>query len=301
VTTVSDELSIILRKYLSSYEVKSYLALMERNELVVSEVASIAGMPRASAYEALEKLRAKGMCVVLPGATRKYRAADPSIVEEKLLMGIDEASGFELETLHQREREITEKAEAERKRVRDLVRELNPRFEKSRSNSNPLSYIEIIKDSYQIHRRFLDLIREARKEILVFTRPPYSVPREGLAEQFGEQVKPLQRGVRIRGIYEIPTNQEEREWWLRSIREAVRHGEQARIIDELPMKMGIFDERIVIYALEDPVSKQPTFTTQVIEHHALARSLKILFETMWSKARAHSSLKEFRAQKTGKK
>lgn len=288
----------VLRKYLSSYEVKSYVALMERNELTVSEVAGIAGIPRASAYEALEKLMAKGMCVALPGTTRKYRAADPGILEEKLLMEVEESSGFELKLLHERERELIEKAEAERKRIRDLARELQPRFEKSRENSNPLSYIEIIKDSYQIHKRFVQLIREAREEILVFTRPPYSVPKEGLSEQFREQVEPLSRGVKIRGIYEIPKDPDERQWWLGSIEGAARCGEQARIIEELPMKMGIFDERIVIYALEDPVSKQPTFTTQVVEHHALAKSLKILFETMWERARDYKFLREPHEAKT---
>jgi sugar-specific transcriptional regulator TrmB len=298
---VSESIIAVLRKYLSSYEVKSYLALMERNELSVAEVASIAGIPRASAYGALEKLMARGMCVSLPGRTRKFRAADPAIIEQKLLMEIEETRGIDLQTLRKKEKELTEKAESEKKRVRDLVHELHPRFAKSRSNSNPLNYIEIIKDSYQIHKRFLELIQEAREEILVFTKPPYSVPREGLAEQFAEQVRPLARGVRIKGLYEIPKDPEERGWWLTSIEEARRHGEEARMIEELPMKMGIFDENIVIYALEDPVSKQPTFTTLVVEHHSLAKSLKILFETMWQRAHDVPAEKAPRAKRSVKK
>jgi sugar-specific transcriptional regulator TrmB len=58
-----------LRKYLSLYEIKCYFALLERGQSAVSELAKTAGIPRASAYEALEKLRVNGLCIISPGVT----------------------------------------------------------------------------------------------------------------------------------------------------------------------------------------------------------------------------------------
>jgi hypothetical protein len=48
--------------------------------------------------------------------------------------------------------------------------------------------------------------------------------------------------------------------------------------------MMIFDEKIVVFILEDPIHHKPSRTTQIIEHRSLARSLKILFETIWERA-----------------
>jgi len=277
-----------LKKVLSAYEVKCYLSLLERNALTVSEISHLGGIPRASAYEALEKLMAKGMCVELPGSTRRYSATDPSILEEKFILSIDFEKESELKKIHLQEQQVIERIEAQRKRIGSIVNKLKPQYEKSRSNNNPLNYIEVIKDPHQIHTRFMQLVREARREILVFTKPPYSVPREKLREQAGPQVESLKQGILIRGIYETPTEKTDLEWWQQVLKNATGRGEEVRIIDELPLKMGIFDEKTVILALEDPVSRQPAFTTQIIEHSALAKGLKILFNTLWEQAHPHN-------------
>jgi len=67
--------------------------------------------------------------------------------------------------------------------------------------------------------------------------------------------------------------------------------EEATVLKGLPMKIAIFDSRIVMFALEDPVSGQTSLTTQVVEHHALVKSLKILFETLWEQAEDYHAFK----------
>ncbi|MFQ6105075.1 MAG: helix-turn-helix domain-containing protein [Candidatus Glassbacteria bacterium] len=46
---------------LTDYEAKSCLSLLEKDTLTVTEVSKIAGIPRANAYEELEKLLVKGL------------------------------------------------------------------------------------------------------------------------------------------------------------------------------------------------------------------------------------------------
>jgi hypothetical protein len=134
-------------------------------------------------------------------------------------------------------------------------------------------------------------VQEAEHEILVFTKPPYSGPPQKIEEQIQQESQILKKGVRGRSIYEIPKTKEEAQWWFEAIDAAVKHGEEARVIKELPMKMAIFDSRIVIYTLEDPVSKQISLTTQIVEHRSLAKGLKVLFETFWERAEDYHVLK----------
>jgi len=276
---------------LSGYEIRCYLSLLERDALTPPEVAKVAGIARPSAYDALEKLMSRGLCISKPGDVKKYSACEPALLQEKLLMELDEAAQAKLEDLRTKEEEILEKTRTVKERVSKAIEELKPQYENSRLDVSPLDYIEVIKDPYQIHRRFMQLCAEAQEEILGFAKPPYSGPRERLEEQDRQQVQPLQRGVRIRAIYEIPNHKEEIEWWFSQIDTAARHGEEARVVKELPMKMGVFDSRTVLYALADPVSRQTSLTSQIVEHRDLAKALTILFETLWNEAEDYHILK----------
>ena len=310
--------TLILKRFkeigLSSYEAKSYLSLLERDTLTVSEISRLSGIPRANAYEALEKLMSKGMCIAKPGHTKKYSASDPLMLQDKFLVEASSAAEIELENLgkkhketlekskavleaevknlNEKEREILERAKVVKENITAVINQLRPQYEESRLETNPMDYIEIIKDPYQIQERFMQLCQEAKEEILVFTKPPFAGPRKRLEEQFEQQVEPLQQGIRIRDIYEMPKDKEEIEWWFKAIDTAVKHGEEARVTKELPMKMAIWDSRIVLFALADPVSKQISLTSQIVEHPALAKTLKVTFETLWAQAKDYHVLKD---------
>ena len=74
------------------------------------------------------------------------------------------------------------------------------------------------------------------------------------------------------------------EWTFMILKEQAERGENALVIKRLPMKMAIFDTKIVLLAMKDPVSTGTTFTTQVVEHTDLAESLTILFNHLWEQA-----------------
>lgn len=295
---------LILKRFkdmgLTSYEVKCYLSLLERDTLTVAEVSRLAAIPRPNAYEALEKLMSKGLCAAKPGATKQYSASDPSLLEEKLLLQLHEEAESDMDDfkedltrrLKRKEKEILERTQAARQNMRKLITELGPQYEKSRLETNPMDYIEIIKDSYQIHKRFMQLVAQTKVSRLTFVKPPYSSDREGAEEQFAQQVEQLRQGITVRAVYEIPRDKEEIEWWFKTIDTAHRHGEQARVIKELPMKMAIIDERIVMLALTDPISKRNSLTTQIVEHPDLAKGLKVLFETLWEQSEDYHILIE---------
>ena len=63
--------------------------------------------------------------------------------------------------------------------------------------------------------------------------------------------------------------------------EFIRAGEQARVVDELPLKLAIIDRRIAMFSLKDPVAGSEGLTILVVEHPALAALLEIAFDAVW--------------------
>ena len=50
------------------------------------------------------------------------------------------------------------------------------------------------------------------------------------------------------------------------MRSFVAAGEQARVVDELPLKLVLIDERVALFTMEDPVAGTPELTIMIVEH-----------------------------------
>jgi HTH-type transcriptional regulator, sugar sensing transcriptional regulator len=269
---------------LNVYEMKCYIALLERETLGVTEIAKLANIPRVAAYEALEKLLEKGFCTARPGKVKQYSAVNPTMLQEKSLLEIDSAYEERIRELDHRRVELSEQKKTTRNHLTELYEKIIPLYNNRGANNSPLNYIEILKDPFQIHKRVIELIGSAEKEILSFSMPPFTVPKDQLKEQIASLPKPLGKGVVIRSINVLPESDEQRAWLLHHMKRMVKAGEQVRIIDSLPIKMIIFDEKHVIFQLEDPIAAMQSFTTQIIQHASLAYGMKLLFNLMWERA-----------------
>jgi HTH-type transcriptional regulator, sugar sensing transcriptional regulator len=277
---------------LNGYEAKSYLSLLERTNLTAAEVARIAGIPRAKVYEILESLTSRGYCQTIPGKVRRYSAMNPSALKDIFIEEERDRLETQLEKLRS-EMKLKEAELAQSIKTADvLVDLLSPLYEKGRTETDPLDYIEIIKEPLQLQKRIIQLINSAQQEILVFSEPPTLISRQKILEQIEHEKESLQKGVISKCIYQYPDTGEQQRWMLEYIALAQEAGEQARAIPQIPIRMMIFDERVVVFILEDPILHKPSRTTQIIEHRSLARSLKILFETIWNRADDLETLKK---------
>ena len=61
----------------------------------------------------------------------------------------------------------------------------------------------------------------------------------------------------------------------------IEAGEEARFVPELPLKLVIIDETIVMFGMEDPVAGSSDLTIVVVEHPSLAAVLKTAFDATW--------------------
>jgi hypothetical protein len=102
----------------------------------------------------------------------------------------------------------------------------------------------------------------------------------------------MMRNVSERGIIQLPPADKVKDYFDNIKSLAVDYKEykghhEYRIIDELPIKLFVFDRKICFFALEDPVKGKTSLTMLVAEHEAMAESFRFLFESFWEKAQDH--------------
>jgi sugar-specific transcriptional regulator TrmB len=241
---------------LTSYEARAYLALLRRDSSTAAETARLAGLPRQRVYDVLSSLVEKGLASTRPGKAVKYAATPP----EQALEGL----------VAQHRQQL---ADIERETAA-MVDSLMPAYLAGQEHTDPLEYIEVLRDRRAINERFGELEAGIKNEILVFTKPPYATPvfehDEGLEVVSSHPA---------RSVYEYSAFDDPRS--AEGIRRYIEAGEDARFVEELPLKLVIIDERIVMFGIEDPVAGSSILTMIVVDHPSLARLLKIAFEAVW--------------------
>ena len=243
---------------LTTYEARAYVALLGRDSFTAAQVARQAQLPRQRIYDVLGSLVQKGLASSRPGSVVKYAAVAPELAVQRLVA------------------ERRSALDALERDAQSVIAELAPIFASGQSQTDPLEYIEVLRDAGAINERFGELQANVRNEILVFTKPPYATPPE-------ENVEGLEvtRSHRARSVYELSAL--DNDAWVAGIKRFVEAGEEARFVERLPLKLVIIDEAIVMFGMEDPVGTGKELTIMVVEHPSLAGVLKTAFEATWER------------------
>lgn len=265
----------LTRLGLTSYEAKAYLTLMRRDSFTAAQVARQSGLPRQRIYDVLGSLVQKGLAVARPGTVVKYAATAPEMAVEQLLDAHREGL-----TLMERD-------------ARQMIENLKPAFEAGKEHTDPLEYIEVLRDTRAINERFAELQAAVKDEILVFTKPPYATPPQ-------ENVEGLEviQTHEARSIYEYSVFDQPAV--MRGVQRFVEAGEQARFVPSLPLKLVIIDETIVMFGMEDPVAGSSDLTIVVVEHRSLAKVLKTAFNAIWDTGLTFDQAYELLASRAAK-
>lgn len=250
---------LLVQLGLTSYETKAYHALLQRGSSTAPQVAELSGLPRQRVYDVLAALVAKGLASSSPGQAARYSATPPGVVIERLLAS--------------RRQEL---AELERDAA-VVASRLTAAYETGRQHTDPLDYIEVVRGAQLTARRWDELQRQVRSEILVFAKPPYVTSVQ--ANAVGLEVS---RHHTTRCVYELDAVTDPDV--LAGVRRFAAAGEQQRFVTELPLKLAIVDEQMVLFAMIDPAGGEARLTTVVVEHPALAKVLKMAFEAVWATA-----------------
>jgi sugar-specific transcriptional regulator TrmB len=246
----------LTRLGLTSYEAKAYLTLIRRDSFTAAQVARQSGLPRQRIYDVLGSLVQKGLAAARPGTVVKYAATPPELAIDLLLAA-------HRDQLSRMERD-----------AQQMVSDLKPAFAAGQEHTDPLEYIEVLRDRRAINERFAEIQANVKKEILVFTKPPYATPPQ-------ENVEGLEvlQSHEARSLYEFSVFDDPAV--KRGVQRFVESGEQARFVPSLPLKLVIVDETIVMFGMEDPVAGSAELTIVVVEHQSLAKVLKTAFDAIW--------------------
>ncbi|MFI9809666.1 TrmB family transcriptional regulator [Streptomyces sp. NPDC052301] len=257
--TVNDLMSLGLPRY----EARVYLTLIRRGSYTAAEVAREADVPRQRVYDVLDALIRRQLATTHPGRVATYSGVTPELALARL-MAVQRESVDRLERVSQGLSEV-----------------LQPLYFQGREHTDPLDYIEILRDPKAISERFADIQRQARHELLTFCKPPFVAPAENTEGM--EVVRRLHRaGGTVRAIY-LDASLDDPET-MDHVRRFAAAGEEARFAAELPLKLVIADASLVLCDMPDPVAGEGTTTTLFIEHPALASCLRLAFDTVWNGA-----------------
>jgi len=253
---------------LTEREAKVYMTLLNGRMYSATDLQKAVNIPRTKIYEILNKMLSRGICTERKlGKHKIYEAVEPQLA---------------LESIYGK---YQNELDRKKKLIVQLSEVFTPIFENSKSIVNPLEFIEVMKDKVKIHRRYTSSVRNTKREMLTFNKGPYASDNpERLAEQEDEETKLLKRGGRTKNIYEFKEF-EEVDWLLGSVKKTVRFGQEARVVEKLPIKMLIFDDEKVMFPLEQPIDVSNDLTMIYIEHKQLANACRILFDHMWDQGR----------------
>jgi sugar-specific transcriptional regulator TrmB len=248
---------------LTGYEARVYLALVNRNRYTAAQLARESRVPRQRVYDVLSGLTERGLVRALPGQVTRYTAVDPASAIERL-MATHRAAFSQLEDTTAR-----------------LVEALVPAWSQGRDETDPLDYVEVLRDREMLGERIEEIQSEAEHEILAMAKLPYLT--DAGTSGTGTVRRLVEAGGHVRCLYERgAVDQPE---LLADIRRYATAGEEARIAETVPMRMWIVDGSRVVMSLRDPVADSASTTDILIEHPALAQCLTYAFEAIWTTAK----------------
>lgn len=264
-----DELQPVFEELgLNGYQARVLLALLQAGSATAIDLARMTDVPRTSVYPVLHELSAKRLVAQVPGKSSTWVSPGETEV---------------LDRLHAEQQERFENLGSRVARARELLEEIS-----AEPAGGSFPYVHIIHSAAQARLTFHQRISATQTELLMFTRPPASTPGE---EPSPTVLELLARGVSCRVLYQAADIVEPPDpGWLPPLDEYHDAGVQGRVVDDLPMKLAIFDREVALLALSDPVVAEVGFPTCLLVEHAGFTSLQVrAFESLWDSGEPFAS------------
>ncbi|HVQ94508.1 MAG TPA: LuxR C-terminal-related transcriptional regulator [Mycobacteriales bacterium] len=240
---------------LTEQEERAYRWLVDKGLLPIGEVAA-AWQQWCRADEVAETLAGlhhKGLVSLLPGPPYSVQASSPEAVLDRLVS----------------------RREEELRSARRLIADLTQRHRVAPQNGSSRDVMDIVYGREAVVQRGLSMLNDTRHQFRGFDKPPYYSDTNDIRDELAV----LARGLRCRCVYDLSAL--EVPGYLAVIEQLVAAGEEARVLDGVPMKMGIADDREALL----PLQRDGAVVAELfIRSSALLDALGNLFEMVWDRA-----------------
>ena len=227
-----------------------YVALIDVPSATKAELR--AWCPELRVGPDLAALERAGLVSRLAGTPIRYTAAPPDAALELLARS--------------REQELA--------RARLALPGLSSRYRQARPTAQPHEVVEVVTTREATLRRWEQLQRSARHEVRSFDRPPYVMNADNQVEREMLAAGVAYRAVYDRGGFAVPGRPAR-------IRAMIAAGEQARLTEDVPVKMFIADNRLGLIPLEVAGSADASL---LIHASSMLDTLIALFDLVWERA-----------------
>lgn len=211
---------------LTEGQARCYELLVEDPVLPADRMAERAGVHVDEVERALADLEHRGLISRSDGHVGEVIVTPPDVALEILVL--------------ERQEEL--------ERVRRYAAQLSQRFRARTEDAGGLDYVEVVHGRRAIGRCFEHLQRTAQRDLIVLVKHPFV---RAPAEQADTERELLDRGVRVRGLYERAALEDPDD--LAQVTRLIGEGEQARVTANVPVKLAIADAELALLPV-DPVA-----------------------------------------------
>lgn len=240
---------------LSPLEERALRTLLRWGELRISDLMAELGLTVDEGDDLVDRMVSAGLVTASPPPARIVAALPPELSVGRRLRA------------HQRELDLARESlvhlvEAHRAAIR---------------TSTGADLIEIVRGRFAIRQQLRSLQDNAATEMLWLCRAGQVAMSSA---ENTEEMDALARGVRYRVVYERALLEEP--GMIASVELSTAAGEQARAVQEVPVRLAIADRRVAICPLVpvDPGVTEPT--AAIIKDSTLLQALLALFDHVWA-------------------
>jgi sugar-specific transcriptional regulator TrmB len=233
----------------------AYRALLEVPSYDAEQLAGRLGRHPVEAARVLAALERTGLAARSSGDSDRFVASPPSVALAALAV--------------QREEELR-KAQVEIETLAAIYRGTD-------AHRSAGDVVDVVRGAQAVGQRFAQLQMSARSEVLGFVKADIVVvaPEDNEVEDAA-----VARGIDYKVVLERRSF--ERPGFFAAVEESLQAGEQARVVDELPIRLLLVDRRIALVPLVSGSSH--TVGALIVHQSGLLDALLALWDRVWQDA-----------------
>jgi sugar-specific transcriptional regulator TrmB len=240
---------------LTAYEIRVYDAILRHPFSRVPEISRISRVPQPKVYSTLKRLIERGLCENHLGPINQYTVREPE-------------QGFT---------QLVKETMARHEQAQRAVSKLQTQHEKAGEGmSRREGRVKLFQGKMAAARDFNELMSAVERDVAIVARFPLMV-----ADYLDHVARLVGTGGQARILCETSGNEgEEGREFCRRARTA---GARIRKLAHVPMRMGVFDARILVLPMNDPVAEQGDgFMMLEVRNPDLCASFLEIFDMLWA-------------------